>query len=285
MEVCFINKKVKINTKAFGKIEVVLDRKNKLGNGYIVDTIINGKNVSGYIDLNFKEIIDIDEKVLVEEFHTDSYQDICLGYKIKGEEQLEYYHISMINDNAKIVFLVGPYSDLKYAFVKTCNDNYWLLQTLNEDKEYAVYDIKQRKPITTFFDMIEFVEPEDNIYHTIFFQKTIKSDIVDTDTNEKDIIIHTNLCGFLDSYGNFSSEILDEEEEICYPAFNMGDNTFSPAYNNFIITIHKAYLEEYMNKQDRINKYISYLAEHPNVYNNSCKRKAKVIDFNSRKKV
>ena len=283
MELCFKCKNIKLYTKKFGKIEVLLDRKNKIGNGYLVETVVGRKTISGYIDLDYNEVIELDERKLVKEFHTDNYQDICLKYKVKGEKVLECYHVTMKDKTARIAFLVGPYSDFKYNIINTSDDNYWLLQTIGPEKEYAVYDIKQRRPITSFFDMVEFVDPKDSIYHTIFFQKTIKSDIVDCETDQSDLIIHTTLCGFLASDGSFSSGILDQEEEITYPTFNMGDNTFSPEYNNFINMLHKAYLEEYAAKSDRINDYISFLADNPNVYNNSCKRKAKIISFNERK--
>lgn len=283
MNISFKCKKIKLNTKKYGNIDVFIDRKNKIGNGYIVDTMIGKKYISGYIDLDFNEIIELNEKRFVDYFGNQNNEDICLKYKVKGEKNLECYHITKKEKSSKITYITGPYSEKTYNIINTSNPNYWLFETVSGDSMYAVYDIKKKKLITSFFDLIEFVEPDDSIYHTIFYQKTIKSDMIDEETGYTDTIIHTSLCGFLASDGSFSSDILDQEEEIYYPVFDKGINTFSSEYNNFITNIHKAYLEEYLEKSERINDYISHLAENPNIYNNSCKRQAKIISFNDRK--
>ena len=84
MNIFFKCKIIELDTNKYGKIEITIDRKNKIGNGYYVETTINDKKVSGYIDLDYNEIVELDEKEIVEEFHTKGYKDICLKFKIEN---------------------------------------------------------------------------------------------------------------------------------------------------------------------------------------------------------
>ena len=285
MNILFKCKTIELDTINYGKIKINVDRKNKIGNGYYVETIINDKKVSGYIDSNFNEVIELDEREIVEEFHTKGYTDICLKFKIEDKDDLECYHINNDDKKLRIVHVVGPYSETKYEIVNSDDNDYWLLKRIyNEDEEFAVYDIKKRAAITTYFDNVEIIPENDNPYHTIYYQKNIKTNIFYEDTCCFETITHTAICGFLDSEGNFSSQILDQEEEMFYSSIKLGDNTFSPLYEKFIEDLRKAYLAEHFEKESRVDQYITYLAVNPNALNKTeVKQKTKIINFNNRK--
>lgn len=286
MNIFFKCKKVELNTKLFGKIQVDIDRRNKIGNGYFVETYVDDKYVSGYVDLNYNEVIELDERFFEEEFHTKGYKDICLKFFIEGEDYLECYHINNDEKSPKVVHVVGPYSDNKYEIIDTEDRDYWLFKRYDEeDEEYAVYDINKRKQITSYFDYIEFVDESEKLYHTIFFQKNIKSSTFDEETGYIDHIIHTTIYGYLDSEGNFSSAILDRDEEKFYSTSKMGDNTFSPLFDKFISALQANYLEKCFEKECRIGEYVDYLALNPNMLDKKNKQKAKIINFNDRRNV
>lgn len=285
MNILFKCKEIELDTINYGKIKINVDRKNKIGSGYYVETTINNEKISGYIDSNYKEIIILSDKELVEEFHTKGYKDICLKFKIEGEDDLECYHINNENNNTKIVHVVGPYSENKYEIIDANDKDYWLFKRFNnEEEEFAVYDIKKRSQITSYFDIIELITENENPYHTIYYQKNIKTNIFYEESNCFQILTHAAICGFLDSEGKFSSQILDQEEEMFYATNNLGENTLSPLFNKFVEELRKAYLDEHLEKESRIDKYITYLALHPNIYNKKEEKiKTKIINFNSRK--
>ena len=285
MNILFKCKTIELDTINYGKIKINVDRKNKIGNGYYVETTINDKKVAGYIDSNYNEIVELDERELVEEFHTKGYYDICLKFKIEDKDDLECYHINNDDKKLKVVHVVGPYSENKYEIINADDKDYWLLKRIyNDDEEYAVYDIHKRAPITSYFDVIEIITEDENPYHTIFYQRNIKTNIFYEESCCFENITHTAICGFLDSEGNFSSQILDQEEEMFYSTNNLGGNTFSPLYDKFVEELRKSYLDEHFEKESRVDQYITYLALHPNIFNKTEeKKKTKIINFNSRK--
>ena len=171
MEVDFKESKFNISTKNYGELEINVSKKDKLGNGYLLCSKKDDKLLTGYIDLDFNEIIPFDNIKLNELFYTENYNDVCLGFKLPDCEYLEYYHIKKIGkEECKIVFVTGAYDDKPLAVRKTESNNYWLIESLEPRSEYAVYDIEKCNVITSFFDNIEFVDEGEDKYHSIFYR-------------------------------------------------------------------------------------------------------------------
>lgn len=272
-------RKLKINSKNYGLIPIYLSNsENKIGDGYFITKKKNRKIISGFVDYFGNEIIPLEEMELEELFYTKDYNDICMGFKLPNTDNLKYYHIKKIDNIYHNVLTTYPYEEPHFEIreVKE-NPNFWIFEAINnktKKHEYVIYSIKDVKLITNVLDEVSFNLDHNPYNHTAYFCKYIKSII-----NEEEIY-HTSLCGFLDSEGNFSSQIYDTEKNFLYDSNYMGGNTnskrFSDIYNRICLEYHEKYLE----KDSFTNDVISDLF---NNYNQSDikehKQKAKIIPF------
>ena len=277
-----------INTKLYGDVNVYLDRKNMICNGYHVSTIMNNTEISGLVDKNGKEVINLGTHK-VELFHeTKDKKHAFLGYKMQGYDNLCYYVVKASNDGlCNVVGRLSPNNKppLEFLAIKN-NDKYWIVSTIENTPSFMLYDIEKNKQVSIAFDELVSLDREKRIEHRFYYSLDINSTV--DEGNTKTLVTHSSLCGFLDDDANLSSDILDTESMKIYSAKMFGPNTKSDNFKNLIGILTKKYSDEYNRKQELVNEKLSiiYNAPSPDLIVETYDKPAKIIEFNNtRKKV
>ena len=262
-------------------------RYNKIGNLYHVSAIINGKELFGLVTEDGKEIIPI-SKIFLTVFQIyNNGKDMLLAFKYNRCKSLEYYHIRNYDDGtSKIIFKTDRKSEIPLsigAFKST--EDYWVIEMASKnDEKYAIYDYKENKMISTFFDEVTYLE--DNPYHAFYYSLNIESEITNPDGSKKPYI-HSTLCGFLDEKGNLSSQIYDTESNAFYSSYMYGDDTLSSKFNELVTNLTKEYEKAYYSKDDHIDDVLDYMASYPDMSEKpkNYKESNKILEYKPRKKV
>ncbi|MBE6147550.1 MAG: hypothetical protein E7168_04380 [Firmicutes bacterium] len=289
--------KVTILSEKYGNVSVYLeDNANRYGNGYFVTTSKKGLKLSGFVDLNGKEIIPIDTHQLDEIFSSHNKKDICLAFKNDRDEINTYYHVQLqetgkYEGEYKIVLKTNPNDDVPLRLTASIDEDFWFMEADRDDHiEYALYRPEDKKIITTFFDELMFLE-EESPYHYFYFCSDIYSyrPVDNPDgTTEEEKVHFSSLVGFMDREGNFSSQLLDTEKELYYDSYQLGGNSLSNRFHAFLNELQKKYQNEYMEKEDRVDQEISYLFSNCNLSNVPKHYKSKtmgqIIPFNRENK-
>ena len=284
----FLFKKVIINNKKYGRVKAWIVRKSKYGNGYLVFTKKKETNLTGFVDEDGKEIIPLDNMQLSGMLLANKGKDMCLEFKFPDSEVLEYYHLKNLdNGKTKLVFKTDHNKPIP-VFICTLEDteDYWGLQLGTTEPQYAVYDYKNAKQITTFFDEIRYQYEGGDPSHCFYYGMAIETDIKQPNGRTTPHI-HTSICGFLDANGDLSSQIYDTESHTLYSSYMYGPNTLSPNFKKLVNLLTVGYEELYYEKEEKINNTLSYLYTNPNlsVKPKNYKEGEKVLKFESRKKM
>ena len=284
----FLFKQVIINSKKYGKVKAWIVRKSMYGNGYLVFTNKGKKALTGFITESGKEIIPLAEMQLTGMLIANKGRDICFEFQYPDSEILEYYHVKTLdNGKTKLAFKTDRHAEIP-AFICTLEntEDYWAIQIGTQDPQYAIYDYKKAKQITTFFDEVCYQYEGGDPSHCFYYGMAIETDIKQpngTDTPH----IHTSICGFLDENGNLSSQIYDTESHTLYSSYMYGPNTLSPNFKKLIDLLTVGYEELYYEKDEKINNTLSYLYDNPNLSEKpkDLKKGEKVLEFKPRKKM
>lgn len=284
----FLFKKIIINSKNYGKVNAWLVRKSKYGNGYLVFTNKGKKALTGYVTKSGREIIPLAEMELTGMLIANKGKDICFEFKYADSEVLEYYHVKTLdNGKTKLAFKTDRHSEIP-AFICILDNtqDYWAIQIGIDQPQYAIYDYKKAKQITTFFDEVCYQEDAGDFPHTFYYGLAIETDIKQPNGTTTPHI-HTSICGFLDENGDLSSQIYDTESHTLYSSYMYGPNTLSPKFKKLINLLTVGYEKLYYEKDEKINNTLSYLYDNPNLSEKpkDFKEGEKVLDFNLRKKM
>jgi len=152
----FLFKQVIINSKKYGKVKAWIVRKSMYGNGYLVFTNKGKKALTGFITESGKEIIPLAEMQLTGMLIANKGRDICFEFQYPDSEILEYYHVKTLdNCKTKLAFKTDRHAEIP-AFICTLEntEDYWAIQIGTQEPQYAIYDYKKAKQITTFFDEV-----------------------------------------------------------------------------------------------------------------------------------
>ena len=268
-----------INSTNYGKILVNINELSKFANVYFVMSRKRGQKIEGIVDKNGNEIIPFEKMELKESFINDNKTDVSFGFKYPDSEYLEYYHIK-IKDNgkAKLVLKTSRNDETPLKISKVLsNPNYWIFETLTGKKQYAIYDYIEERFKTTFLDEIVFLEDKDLINnHAIYYEADI-----DVEFEDGTYETYTSLCGFLDMDGNFSSQILETENEFVYDTYAYGPNTLSKM---FLSLKSKLETEAIYKIEEKSNRLLMLRTELHNNYDMSdkpvkLKKDAKILEF------
>ena len=284
----FLFKKVIINSKKYGRVKAWIVRKSRYGNGYLVFTNKGKKLLTGFVDEAGKEIIPLDNMQLTGMVIANKGKDICMEFQFPDTDVLEYYHLkTLANGETKLVFKTNRHEPVP-VFMCTLEDteDYWGLQLGTSEPQYAVYDYKNVKQITTFFDEIRYQYEDGDPSHSFYYGMAIETDIKQPDGRTTPHI-HTSICGFLDANGDLSSQIYDTESHTLYSSYMYGPNTLSPNFKKLVNLLTVGYEKLYYEKEEKINNTLSYLYTNPNlsVKPKNYKEGEKVLKFESRKKM
>jgi len=284
----FINIKKTINTKYYGKVKTWISRKCKRGNGYLVITIKDKKTLCGYIDLSFREVIPLQEMQLTGMLVNDNGKDICFEFEHFDNNVFEYYHVKNYDNGVSKLILNTRHSDDIPLAICTLDDtdDYWLLKTVCDTPQYAIYDYKKAKIISTFLDEIQYQDYGGDPSHVFYYSLAVKSDVKQYD-GKKVSIMHTNLCGFLNKDGNLSSQIYDTSANLLYNSYIYGPDTFSPNFNELILSLTNKYEDTFYSDEEHINEVLSYLYSNPNLSEKpkNIDDNKKILKYRPRKKV
>ena len=286
----YFGKDIKINTEKYGDIKVTLDSRNKFGNCYYVlskkkKLFSKETEISGIIDSSCNEIVPFDESILVETIISKDLKNYCFGFKYPDSEILEYYHIRCVDNYCTLVKKTNRTAELplKVRMIKD-NDDYWLFETVSNCPQYAIYDYKNARMATNFFNRLEFLD-YDSPYHMAYFEVDIFSNI-ERDEDEIETVNHTTLCGFLDDQCNLSSELLDTERRVVYNSYMYGPTTLDRRFLELIDALKTKYLDDYFKNENEVNTILNTMY---NCYNTSDRielnGKAKILEFKPRKNV
>ena len=271
---------VVVQNKVYGNIITYPDEKSMIGDLFFVVGKYQNRNLAGVIDKDGNEVIQLDDMKLISCFCTKDNNDYCLSFKRNNSDYLDFYHIRK-DDNNKTRVVCYVTDAFKTTLIEIVNnrDNYLVFK--NDDQEEAVYSIKKNRLITDFLSKVEFTDEGESNYHTIFFEKDIFIDVIDT------LSYATTLCGFMDSDGNFSSDIVDlgptfEKEMTVYNSISFGGSTLDKKFFEKIIAIKNSYQQKYAIHESNIDIMVKSLFDNPNIKSNV---KTNIIDFNTRKKV
>lgn len=283
----FINKLVTIDSQKYGKVKAWLYQGNcKHGNSYFVLTKKNSMVLSGVVDEEGNEIIPIDNMDLTGLVVADNGSDLCYEFMHHDSNQPETYHVKIYdNKKAKLVFKTDYKSEIPLSIcMMEDTQDYWLIEMGTEHKKYAIYDYKNVKMISTFFDEINYLT--DSPYHSFYYSLNIESDI-ETYDGSKQLQTYSSLCGFLDEKGNLSSQIYDAEANKYYSSYLYGPDTLSPKFNELVKKVTKDHEEAYYVKDDEINEVLCYMYENCDMSEKpkNYKEKNKVLEYKPRKKV
>ena len=253
----------------------------KAKNSVTIDNNKYGKLTVNLDDHNFDyQGIDLQVK-----FHTSNYNDACLEFKNKGNKSIEYYHIRK-NTNNEYDIIKKIESNQEYIEILPLNDDYWLIkkhcfsrQNYQGIELSAIYSVKKEQRITNYFTEIQL---KDGSEHRIYFQYEILAFNTDYETDNK--IHFTTLHGYMDSEGNFSSEIYDEESQTLYGNNQFGLNSLSEKFENELNLIKRAYMLKYIKIKENAKRVIEELYENlnsnPPVEQHQI---TKILNFESRK--
>ena len=283
----FLFKKVIINSRKYGRVKAWIVRKSKYGNGYLVFTNKGRKMLTGFIDENGKEIIQLDNMELTGMLIANKGKDICFEFEFPDTNVPEYYHVKNFKNRSKLVFKTNRHEDVPvYICTLEDTDDYWALQAGLNEPQFAVYDYKKVKQITTFFDEVCYQVEEGDPSHSFYYGLAIETDIKQPNGTTTPHI-HSSICGFLDENGNLSSQIYDTESNTFYSSYMYGPNTLSPNFSKLVSLLSAGYEELYYEKDERVNNTLSYLYASPNLSEKPKKFKEgnKILKFEPRKKM
>lgn len=277
-----------IETQKYGSVTVYLDDNTRFGNAYFVTATKNGIHLAGLIDEEGTEVIPLDEMTLDEFFYTKQKRDICFGFKIPEMDTLKYYHVQKQKDNTyKLKISTNP-NDLEPISIRQVKEdnNTWVFdkQTVDGEHEYAIYRPSEVRMLTCFFDELNFDIP-DNLYgHFAYVCNYIIAE-VENDVGDIEKIPLTTICAFVDYNGDFSSQLLDVEDEDFYNCYLVEGTSTSREYSMFLYNLQQKYLNRYLEKEERTDEELNYLF---NNYNQSVKplnskntTPAKILEFKS----
>lgn len=280
------NFELQVKSKNYGNITVYPSDETRFGNGYFVTATKNKKSLAGFIDTNGQEIIPLEEMKLDEYFCTKYQDDICFGFRVPDIDTLKYYHVQKQEDNTyKLKIATNPY-DLEPISIRQVkeNENLWVFdkQTMDKEHEYAVYRPSETRMLTCFFDELNF-DIEDNPYgHFAYVCNYIIAE-VENDEDEITKVPLTTICAFIDYDGNFSSQLLDVEDEKLYNCYLVNGTSTSREYSRFLYNLQQKHLNQYLEKEERTDDTLNYLF---NNYNQSIEpskienpKPAKILEF------
>ncbi len=273
-------KKISVYSEKYGIIAVSVSRENKIGQGFLVSEKRNHTTICGYIDLEGKEIIPVEEMILKELFFTSDYQEICFGFELPYIKNLKYYHVTNNQDSTRVIFSTNP-NDSKPLTISKIEkeDSLWYLEIKNTtelENKYALYHAREHRMITPFFADLELVEENDFSHFAYFY-----SNIYTTNEEEKELYF-TSLCGFINQEGFFSSQILDTTSLELYPSYFLGDTPNSKRYQTYLKLLKEKYREKYQQEEEQTNQILDYLYHNPNLSwdtNKNREKLAKIIKF------
>lgn len=282
----FIYKKITIKSKKYGNIKALIYRKLKYGDGYFVIAYKDKKELSGLVTEDGKEIIPLDNMNLSGLTVANEGKDICFEFMHKNSSVPESYHVKVYNNKkCRLAFRTNYKLEVPMSICRLDDtDDYWLIQMGKDDKKYAIYDYKNLKMISNFFDEVTY--QENDSYHTFYYSLDIESEIEQFDS-PKEKHIHTSICGFIDKDGNLSSQIYDIESNAFYSSYMYGPDTLSPRFYDLVKKLTKEYEKSYYEKSDHIDAVLNYMYENSNMSEKpkDYKNGKKILEFKSRKKV
>lgn len=275
-----------IETEKYGNVTVYKDEKTRFGNIYFVVANKGKKQLAGVIDKKGQEVIPIEEMTLEECFYTKNKEDICFGFRILGLDTLKYYHVQKREDDIyKLKIATNPY-DLETISIRQVKENQdvWVFEkkTKNEELEYAIYDPKEARMLTCFFDELNFDIGANPYGHFAYVCNYISAEI-ESDNGVVEEVPLTTVAALIGRNGSFSSQILDTEDDKLYNSYFVNGTSTSKEYSILLASLHQKHLNEYLEKEERINNTLTYLF---NNYNQSVEpstkqnqKPAKILEF------
>lgn len=283
----FILKKIFIDSKYYGKVKAWVARKSKYGNSYLVFTRSGKKNLTGLIDESGNEIIPLQEMEYTGIIIANYGKDYLFEFTFYDSNIPQYYHIKDDGNCSKLVMETGRFDDVPLIVTPMKDtDDYWLLETTIGEPQYAVYDYKNAKIITTFVDEVCYQNDGGDPSHSFYFGYAITTRVKQPDgTNTAHI--HTTLCGFLDKDGNLSSQLYDTESNQFYSSYEYGPDTLANNFNELVNLLSEGYNKLFYEKNDKIDSVLSYMYSNPNMSEKkkNYKDDKKILEYKPRKKV
>ena len=272
----------KIHTKLHGTISVRFARKNMICGAYLVTGYKHGKNYSGLVTKDGKEIIYMRNMKLEELAYNEDETSAYLGFSLPKSNIVQYYVVKEDKEkDCRLVTLINNKKNSIHMNFLTIQNikNLWVLQTEEDYPKYALYDPKKEDIISTSFDYLESVTKGSCPEHKLYYSINLAS--VSLEDNIQEILIHSKLCGFMDENGNFSSNILDTESGQCYKASFFGPNTLSENFKLLAGQLARKYDKEYHEKEDNIDNILCGMLNSHNEdpYIESNGSLAKIINF------
>lgn len=275
-----------IETQNHGTVTVYMDDNARFGNAYFVTAAKNKVVLSGLVDREGKEIIPLEEMVLEECFYTDRKEDICFGFRLPECDTLKYYHVQRQKDNTyKLKISTNPLDQEPISIRPVKEDkNTWIFekQTIGGEQEYAVYRPSDTRMLTCFFDELSFNLDNNPYGHFAYVCNYIQAEIED-DEGEITRVPLTTVSAFIDYEGNFTSQLLDIEEETLYNCYLVNGTSTSREYSMFIYNLQQKHLNKYLEKEKRIDETLNYLFNNYNQSVEPPKKKytkpAKILEF------
>lgn len=282
----FIYKYITINSQKYGKLKQWICSKNKYGNAYFLVINKGKKTLSGLVDENGKEIIPIDNMELSGMLIANCGKDICFEFMHENSNIPESYHIKVLDDKtAKLVFKTDYKASIPSFICKSDDtDEFWYIQLGIQNKKYAIYDYKNNKIISNYFDEVRYQNNGND--HSFYYSLGIERE-VSYSNDIKIPHIFSSLCGFLDEKGNLSSQIYDTQSNVLYSSYMYGPDTLSPKFCELVRNVTDGYERLYHEKYEHIDDVLSNMyyncnmSEKPKNY----KEGSKILDFSKRKKM
>lgn len=261
-----------VNSKKLGSTFVTYDRvHDRLGDGYIVYAKKNGRLLTGYMDINNRLIIDLNEMFYDNYYIKDeSYNDMCIFFIVPAGYDI-FFHIKKIDNKYHLVMKTDPKDPLNILPVPGC-DKYWLYVSRKNDK-YTLYDIENVTTISTTFDKFEIVNSD---VHRFLFEKDILY------TFEGKINKIGTIRGFLDENANVSSDILLLNSNGFKFDGSKIKSTLSIEFNKLIQKIVVSKIRDEFLDMEIDKEATKELFNNPKVKNKSL---GIIINFSDRKKV
>lgn len=281
---------ININIVDFGNVKVYLDDNNKICTGcYYVTATKKGKYLSGVVDENGRQIIEIEEMSLDVIFNTNKCNDICFGFKLNGTDILKYFHVKKKEDGYYNVVTTNPYDNdpIEIKEISKHSDR-WLLKKVNSE-EVAIYDPNINMLVTPFFDSLDFEVGKNNHSHYACYCKYIKIyPYLECGEKELETEFETPSCltDFIDKDGYFTSQILDTTSARLFSSYYFGECSTSREFQGLIDNLVIKYTNEYKEQQNLIYNTIEYLFNNDNLSQrkNNKPAQTKIIQFKKEEK-
>lgn len=270
----------KILVEGFGKKHLTLYEVTGTDQLLIATFKHENKSYQGIINIKGQILVPFDTILIQDIFATKDHTNYCFTRYNKENNKHHSYHLQYDDNNFYLAADIVGNDKTNCRLIETEKNEFWLIETTTDGiTEVSLYDIYNKKILTPGFTEISFEQQKSRILALV--EKAIYTKNCDEN------IYLASLMAYIDYNGKFVTPLYNPEKEETYDSKMYNFDESFKSYYNAIEIITEKFEEEYFEKSERVYEQLDFLFNHP--YTDEeiklAKRKAKIIDFNSRRKI